>query len=71
MGFSVTASGEGTLTYQWYHGSTPLSNGGDISGATSDQLQMLLEGNSCNDDSWKNDFALELHEFSSSIRTYL
>jgi len=38
---------------------------------TSDQLQMLLEGNSCNDESWKNDFALELHEFSSSIRTYL
>ncbi len=38
---------------------------------TSDQLQMLLEGNICNDDSWKNDFALELHEFSSSIRTYL
>ncbi len=38
---------------------------------TSDQLQMLLEGNSCNDDSWRNDFALELHEFSSSIKTYL
>lgn len=38
---------------------------------TSDQLQMLLEGNICNDDSWKNDFALELHEFSSSIKTYL
>ncbi|MCD6187518.1 MAG: complex I NDUFA9 subunit family protein [Desulfuromusa sp.] len=38
---------------------------------TSDQLQMLLEGNSCNDDSWKNDFALELHEFSSNIKTYL
>ena len=38
--FSVTASGEGPLTYQWYHGSTPLSNGGDILGATSNQLQI-------------------------------
>ena len=38
--FSVTASGEGPLTYQWYHGSTPLSDGGDIVGATSDQLQI-------------------------------
>ncbi len=38
---------------------------------TSDQLQMLLEGNICNDDSWKNDFTLELHKFSSSIKTYL
>ena len=28
------------MTYQWYHGSTPLSNGGDISGATSNQLQI-------------------------------
>ncbi len=38
--FSVTASGEGPLTYQWYHGSTPLSDGGDISGATSNRLQI-------------------------------
>ncbi len=38
---------------------------------TSDQLQMLLEGNICSDDSWKDDFSLQLHEFSSSIRTYL
>jgi len=40
VSFSVTASGEGPLTYQWYHGSTPLSNGGDISGAISNQLQI-------------------------------
>jgi len=38
---------------------------------TSDQLQMLLEGNICTDKSWQNDFSLELHEFSSSIKAYL
>ena len=38
---------------------------------TSDQLQMLLEGNICGDNNWQTDFSLELHEFSSSIRTYL
>lgn len=38
---------------------------------TSEQLQMLLEGNVCTDKSWQNDFSLELHEFSSSIKTYL
>ncbi|MCD6582151.1 MAG: complex I NDUFA9 subunit family protein [Desulfuromusa sp.] len=38
---------------------------------TSDQLQMLLEGNICEDDSWQQELSLELHEFSSSIRTYL
>ncbi len=38
---------------------------------TSDQLQMLLEGNVCADERWQNDFRLELHEFSSSIQTYL
>jgi len=40
VSFSVTANGEGTLTYQWYHGSTPLSDGGSVSGATSAQLQI-------------------------------
>ena len=40
VSFSVTASGEGTLTYQWYHGSTPLNDGGNILGATSSQLQI-------------------------------
>ncbi len=38
---------------------------------TSDQLQMLLEGNICADNSWKNDFSLELQEFSRSIKSYL
>ena len=38
---------------------------------TSDQLQMLLEGNICPDKSWQNDFSLDLHEFYSSIKTYL
>jgi len=36
--FSVAASGEGTLTYQWFHNSTPLADGGRISGATTPQL---------------------------------
>jgi len=31
---SVNAGGTPTLTYQWYKGTSPLSNGGDISGAT-------------------------------------
>lgn len=35
--FSVTATGAG-LTYQWYKGATLLSNGGNISGATSNTL---------------------------------
>ncbi|QBZ97669.1 Ig-like domain-containing protein [Flavobacterium sangjuense] len=35
--FSVTATGAG-LTYQWYNGATPLSNGGSISGAASATL---------------------------------
>ncbi|MDX2481275.1 MAG: complex I NDUFA9 subunit family protein [Desulfuromusa sp.] len=38
---------------------------------TSDQLQMLLEGNVCKDNSWQDDLSLELHELSSSIKTYL
>ncbi|MDX2495724.1 MAG: complex I NDUFA9 subunit family protein, partial [Desulfuromusa sp.] len=38
---------------------------------TSDQLQMLLEGNICRDNSWINDLSLELHDFSSNIKTYL
>ncbi|MDA3902292.1 MAG: complex I NDUFA9 subunit family protein [Desulfuromusa sp.] len=38
---------------------------------TSDQLQMLLEGNVCEDNNWQDDLSLELHELSSSIRTYL
>jgi len=38
--FSVTATGEGELTYQWYHDSVPLSDGGRVSGATSSRLQI-------------------------------
>jgi NADH dehydrogenase len=38
---------------------------------TSDQLQMLLEGNICTDRCWQDEFSLELQDFSSSIRTYL
>ena len=38
---------------------------------TSDQLQMLLEGNICKDNNWQTDFSLELDEFSSGIRSYL
>jgi len=38
--FSVTASGDGPLTYQWYHGSTPLSDGGRVAGATGSELRI-------------------------------
>jgi len=36
--FSVDATGQPTLTYQWRKNSTPLANGGSISGATTDTL---------------------------------
>jgi hypothetical protein len=36
--FSVTPSGSAPFTYQWFFGATPLSNGGNISGATSATL---------------------------------
>ncbi len=36
--FSVTATGQPTLTYRWRKDGTPLSNGGTISGATTDTL---------------------------------
>jgi hypothetical protein len=35
---SVGATGTGTLSYQWYKGSSPLSNGGDVSGVTTSTL---------------------------------
>jgi len=38
---------------------------------TSDQLQMLLEGNICSDASWQEDLCLELQDFSNSIRASL
>ena len=37
-GFSVAASGSGPLSYQWRRGITPLTNGGNIAGATSGTL---------------------------------
>ena len=38
--FEVAATGEGPLVYEWFHGSTPLSDGGDITGATTDELRI-------------------------------
>lgn len=38
---------------------------------TSDQLQMLLEGNVCCDRRWAETFALQPKEFAASIRDYL
>ncbi|HEY1171988.1 MAG TPA: immunoglobulin domain-containing protein [Verrucomicrobiae bacterium] len=37
----VTALGNGTLTYQWYKGSSPVSNGGNISGAQTATLTIV------------------------------
>jgi parallel beta-helix repeat protein len=39
--FSVTATGAPTLTYQWFDGANPLSDGGRISGSTTSQLTIL------------------------------
>lgn len=36
--FTVSASGAGVLTYQWRHNGTPLSDGGNIAGATTATL---------------------------------
>ena len=36
--FSVTATGQPTLTYQWRKNGSPISDGGSISGATTDTL---------------------------------
>ena len=36
--FSVAGTGEPPLTYQWYRGTTPLSDGGRVTGATTDHL---------------------------------
>ncbi len=38
---------------------------------TSDQLQMLLEGNVCTDATWKEEFNLELSPFRTGIEAYL
>jgi PKD repeat protein len=39
---SVTATGTAPLSYQWKFNNTPLSNGGRISGATSNELRISL-----------------------------
>jgi len=36
--FEVTASGEGTLAYQWYHGWSPLEDGARLSGTTGSRM---------------------------------
>jgi len=41
--FTVNATGPG-LTYQWFHGSTQLSNGANISGATAATLNITSAG---------------------------
>lgn len=38
--FSVLASGLSALHYQWYHGASPLSDGGHVSGATNTTLTL-------------------------------
>ena len=38
--FQVAGAGEGVLTYQWYHGSAPLSDGERVSGSTGTHLQI-------------------------------
>jgi len=38
---------------------------------THDQLQMLLEGNTCQDNSWSTDFGLALKNFKEGIEEYL
>src|ERR1043166_9535658 len=42
--FSVTASGNPAPSYQWYLGASPLSNGGNISGANSATLTINPAG---------------------------
>jgi len=38
--FTVTATGEGTIQYQWQKGGIDLSDGGELSGTNSDTLQI-------------------------------
>jgi hypothetical protein len=38
--FSVTASGAGTLSYRWFKGSSALTDGGSVSGATTATLTL-------------------------------
>lgn len=39
--FSVDVRGSGNITFRWYKGNSPLSNGSRVSGATSRQLQII------------------------------
>lgn len=38
---------------------------------TSDQLQMLIEGNLCQDNSWRDDFSIAPRQFEEAIRAYI
>jgi hypothetical protein len=38
--FTGAAAGATPLTYQWYYGTTPLTNGTGVSGATSTTLTL-------------------------------
>ena len=40
VSFTVTASGSATLAYQWSKNGTPLTNGGNVSGATTATLSL-------------------------------
>jgi len=40
--FSVHATGEGPLVYQWFHNSVPVEDGGRISGARTDRLEISV-----------------------------
>ncbi len=42
--FSVSATGQPTLTYRWRKDGSPLSNGGEVSGATTDTLTINPAG---------------------------
>ncbi len=43
-GFSVTATGDGTLNYQWLKGGVPFADGGVISGARANALNFTPAG---------------------------
>jgi len=44
LSLSVTAAGNGTLAFQWLKGSTWLANGGNVAGATSNNLSLTPAG---------------------------
>ncbi len=71
--FSVVATG-GSLTYQWFHNGIPLTNGGSISGATSNSLVIdpvattdsgtyhVVVGNPCLNDAVSNSTSLVVNQ---------